>query len=191
VKQPSLPTNPAEQGNPTSRRLPVVLVTANAGSLAAAGATARLAGLIVVDGWSVADEPWDLSNAGVVVRGPIDDTVAESELVAVVVRGAGAILGLDARRDGGARLIDALRRAAPVLDWRSCPFMRLDAEQIELLHALASGRSARAAARSVHVSERTAHRRIADARAALAAPSTNTAAAEVAGAVRSWGPTPA
>jgi hypothetical protein len=166
-----------------------VFVTANAGSLAAAGATATLAGLTVIEGWSLADRAWDLSQDGLVVRGRVDDTALEVELVDVVVRGAGAIVGLDARRTGGARLIDALRRAAPVLDWRSCPFMKLDAEQIRLLHALASGCSARAAAREVHVSERTAHRRIADARAALDAASTNAAAAEVDGVVRAWQPT--
>jgi hypothetical protein len=141
----------------------------------------------VIDGWSSAGQPWDLAGAGVVVRGPLDETVAESELIDVVVRGAGAIVGVDVRRGAGARLIDALRRAAPVLDWRSCPFMKLDAEQIQLLHALACGRSARAAARDVHVSERTAHRRIADARSALNSTSTNAAAAEVDGVVRSWG----
>ena len=159
--------------------------------MAAAGATATLAGLTVVDGWSLAGQPWDLSSSGIVARGSLDDTIVESELIDVVVRGAGAIVGIDVRRGAGARLIDALRRAAPVLDWRSCPFMTLDAEQIQLLHALASGRSARAAARDVHVSERTAHRRIADARIALDAPSTNTAAAEVDGVVRSWGHTSA
>jgi DNA-binding NarL/FixJ family response regulator len=184
-----LPPNRAEHGGASAGRLPVVLVTANPDSLTAASATAQLAGLTVVEGWSLADGAWDLSHDGLVVRGQLDDSALESEVVNVVVRGAGAIVGLEARRRGDARFIDALRRAAPLLDWRSCPFMRLDAEQIRLLHALARGCSARAAAREVHVSERTAHRRIADARTALNATSTNAAAAEVDGVVRSWQPT--
>jgi DNA-binding CsgD family transcriptional regulator len=167
--------------------LPVVIVAAEPRSLDAATATAELAGLTVVDDWALDEEPWDLSRRPVVVRGPVGETTTENATVVdVVVRGAGAIIGVhpEPRRD--ARLLDALRRAAPLHDWRGCPLMSLDREQIELLYALASGRSTRAAARELNMSERTAHRRVADARGVLNATSTNAAAAEVVTAVRSW-----
>ncbi len=160
-------THTPDPRDDTDRR-PVVIVVPMPTSLAAATTTAELAGLTVVDGWAVDDGPWDLSHTRVVVRGLVGEGSTESELIDVVVRGAGAIVGIDPRPAGDARLLDALRRTAPLLDWRDCPLMTLDVEQLRLLHALAGGHTARAAARTLHVSERTAHRRIADARIALA-----------------------
>jgi len=163
----------------------VVLVRDEPGPRAAAATTAELAGLHTVDPHRVPDEPWDLSASGLVVDGVALD-VTESDLLDNVVRGAGAIVGVTSDAHVTARLLDALQRMAPVLDWRASPPMGLDAEQIHLLHALATGSSARAAARAVHVSERTAHRRIADARETLSATTTNAATADLLAAVRAW-----
>lgn len=168
------------------RRLPVVLVAARASSLDAARATAELAELDVVDGWAIPADPWDLASVGVVVRGLVDDDAVESDLVDAVARGAGAIVGIGRDQPGASRLLDALTRTAPVLDWIDCPLMTLGADQLLLLRALADGRSTRAAARASHLSERTAHRRIADARFALGIESTNEAAAEVDAVVHLW-----
>jgi hypothetical protein len=173
-------------GHTTGGHLPVVIVSDGPQALAAAGATAEVAGLRLARGWSLAMPPWDLSSDGVVVVGSLDGHSIEGELVDAVVRGAGAIVGIERRRRGVARLIEALRRNAPLLDWYECPTMHLDPEQIRLLHQLAIGSSAREAARVVHLSERTVHRRIADARELLKATSTNAAAAQVNAAVRAW-----
>jgi hypothetical protein len=167
-------------------RLPVVIVSDTSNALVAAATTAEVAGLRTSRGWSLAMPPWDLSNEGVVVVGSLDGHSIEGELVDAVVRGAGAVVGIDRRRRGVARLVEALRRTAPLLDWYECPTMHLDPEQIRLLHRLAIGASAREAARSVHLSERTAHRRMADARDLLEATTTNAAAAKVNAAVRAW-----
>jgi len=166
-----------------------VLVASTTRALDAARATAVLARLDVVDvvdGSSLPTDPWDVSTLGVVVRGRYGDAV-EAVLLDAVARGAGAIVGLDPDRPSPSRLVDALDRTAPVLDWIDCPLMTLGADQIRLLHALADGTSTRAAARSVHLSERTAHRRLADAKRALGFDATNAAAAEVDSAVRRWG----
>jgi hypothetical protein len=170
----------------TGGHLPVVIVADSPRTLAAAAATAEAAGLHTSRGWSLANPPWDLSGDGIVVVGSLDGHSIEGELVDAVVRGAGAIVAIDRRRRGVARLIEALRRTAPLLDWYECPTMHLDPEQIRLLHQLANGANAREAARVVHLSERTAHRRMADARDLLGATSTNAAAAQVNAAVRAW-----
>jgi hypothetical protein len=185
ARPPSLPSdNPPERA--VLPRLPVVLVAARTPSLDAARATAELAKLDVVDGWALPAEPWDVAPDGVVVRGRCDDDAVESELVDAVARGAGAIVGIDREQPGASRLIDALMRTAPVLDWIDCPLMTLGADQLLLLHALADGRSTRAAAHAAHLSERTGHRRIAAARFALGIESTNEAAAEVDAVVQLW-----
>jgi hypothetical protein len=170
----------------TGAHLPVVIIADSLRTLAAATATAEAAGLRTKRGWSVATPPWDLSQEGIVVVDSLDGHAIEGELVDAVVRGAGAIIGIDRRRRGVARLLEALRRTAPLLDWYECPTMQLDPEQIRLLHQLGNGASAREAARAVHLSERTAHRRMADARDLLGATSTNAAAAKVNAAVRVW-----
>jgi hypothetical protein len=163
-----------------------VLVAPRTPPLDAARATAELAGLDVVDGWALPDDPWDVAHKGLVVLGRCGDDAVESELVDAVARGAGAIVGIDRDGPGASRLLDALMRTAPVLDWIDCPLMTLGADQLLLLHALAEGRSTRAAARAAHLSERTAHRRIAHARFALGIESTNEAAAEVDAVLRVW-----
>jgi DNA-binding NarL/FixJ family response regulator len=165
----------------------VVLVRDEQGPRTAAAITAELAGLRTVDPLHVPDEPWDLSAADLVVLvDGVDPAAPERGLLDYVLRGTGAIVGVTSDARLTPRLLDALQRMAPVVDWRASPTMRLDAEQIHLLHALATGTSARAAARAIHVSERTAHRRIADARETLSAPTTNAAAADLLSVVRVW-----
>lgn len=181
-----MPTNPAEPTRPHPRRLPVVLVRPGPAPRRVAAETATLAGLTVVDARAVPPEPWDLSTADTVVVDGERRTTTDSELVDVVLRGAGAIVAVPAGTTVSARLLDALQRTAPVIDWTTSPAMILDVEQVRLLHRLATGSSARAAARALHLSERTAHRRIADARDTLGSLSTNAAAANVLAIVRTW-----
>jgi hypothetical protein len=167
-------------------RLPVVIVPDRPKAYAAASAIADAAGLHVRKGWSIPARPWDLAALGIVVAGPICPETDGDRLVDAVVRGAGAIVGFTVGERRSARLLDALRRVAPVLDHQGCHALRLDVEQIRLLQELAAGASAREAAEAVHLSVRTAHRRLAEARAALDAPSTMAAAAQVQSASHVW-----
>lgn len=181
-----MPTSPAEPARPHPRRLPVVLVRDGPVPQRVAAETAALAGLTVVDAGAVPVEPWDLATADTVVLAGERRTPNDSELLDVVLRGAGAIVAVPAGAPVSARLLDALQRTAPVIDWTTAPAMALDVEQVRLLHQLATGSSARAAARALHLSERTVHRRIADARDTLGSRSTNAAAADVLAIVRTW-----
>jgi hypothetical protein len=164
----------------------VVLVEHRGDTLDVARLVAEAAGRRVVAGWTLPPRPWDLGAAGIVVQGVLHDPNDDAALVDAVVRGVSAIVGVERSRPVPVRLLDALRRSAPVLDWRSCPVMGLDATQARLLIALANGRSTRDAASEMFLSLRTAHRRMAEARDALGAPSTNAAAAELAKAMRAW-----
>ena len=155
-------------------------------ALRAARTLAEAAGARVADGWVLPEQPWDLAAIRLVVQGSLERPSDEELLVSAVVRGAGAILDVDRDAHVTARLLDALKRIAPVLDWSACPTMRLDQTQIRLVARLANGASARSAAEAEHVSLRTAHRRIAEARNLLGASSTNAAAAELATAARAW-----
>jgi hypothetical protein len=169
---------------PERCRLPVVLVPRHA--LGVARALAETAGATVAEGWRLPERPWDLGAVKLVVLGSLERAPGDEHLVAAVVRGAGAIVGVDRGSPAPARLLDALRRAAPVHNWCDCPTMRLDPTQVRLLVQLATGASAQDAAESEHVSLRTAHRRLAEAREVLGASTTNAAAAELATALRTW-----
>lgn len=164
----------------------VVLVQDRGDTLEVARLVAEAAGRRVVTGWGLPARPWDLRGSGIVVQGVLGASDDDAALVDAVVRGAAAIVGVDESRPVPVRLLDALRRSAPVLDWRTCPVMGLDTTQARLLLALAKGRSTRDAASDMYLSLRTAHRRMAAARDALGVPSTNAAAAELAKAVRAW-----
>jgi hypothetical protein len=167
-------------------RLPVVLVPDQPQAYAAASAIAEATGLHVRRGWAVPARPWDLATLGLVVAGSIGAPGDDDRLVDAVVRGTGAIVGFSSSCANTSRLRAALRRVTPVLDHQDCPVLRLDVEQIRLLQQLATGASTRRAADAVHLSVRTAHRRLAEARALLDAPSTMSAAAEVQSAARVW-----
>jgi hypothetical protein len=165
--------------------LPVVVVPDNAKAYAAASAIAEATGLHVRKGWTLPVRPWDIAELGLVVVGPAC-AEREDDLLDAVVRGAGAIVGFGTEDGRTARLRDALRRVAPVLDHQECHVLRLDVEQIRLLQQLAIGADTRAAADAVHLSVRTAHRRLAEARATLDAPSTMSAAVQVKSASSVW-----
>jgi DNA-binding NarL/FixJ family response regulator len=170
-----------------ARKSPVVVLVNDQGDrLEVARLVAEAAGRRVVTGWELPARPWDLSAAGIVVQGVLHAAADDVALVDAVVRGVGAIVGVEESRPVPVRLLDALRRSAPVLDWRPCPVMDLDATQARLLIALADGRSTRDVASTMFLSLRTAHRRMAEARDALGVPSTNAAAAEVAKSMRAW-----
>jgi DNA-binding NarL/FixJ family response regulator len=89
-----------------------------------------------------------------------------ASIVTAAVEGAPLLVVLP---DGGlsARLVDALRRAAVVDDWRDEPAAALRPEELMLLHALGTGLTTAGAARRANVSLRTAFRLLSEARHTL------------------------
>jgi hypothetical protein len=173
---------------PASRPAPVVVITDEVGRMATTCAIAQAAGRLVINGWQLPANPWDVAPHSVVVSGYLAGGSTETELVDAVVRGAGAIIGVPPDVEPPARLVDALQRVTSVVEASECPTLMLDAAQVHLLVEIARGKNAAEAARSAHLSVRTAHRRIAEAREILGAGSTNAAAAVVADALRFWAP---
>lgn len=93
-----------------------------------------------------------------------EDTAAS--IVTATVEGTPLLVAIP--EDGfAARLVDALRRAAVVDDWRDEPAASLRPEELVLLHALGTGQTAVEAARLANVSRRTAFRLLSEARHTL------------------------
>ncbi|MCB1038950.1 MAG: hypothetical protein KDA94_05395, partial [Acidimicrobiales bacterium] len=89
-------------------------------------------------------------------------------------------------------VLDDLRRLWTVDDWRGAgpthPVDALGEVQIRLLAHLADGASTNVAARAVHLSVRSAHRRVAETVAALGDPSSTAALGRVSARLRELGP---
>lgn len=144
---------------------PLVVVEASPRAAAAARRVVESAGWRVIDGWRT--EP------DVVCAGVVDDAASAAEALLAAVGGAGLIIEARADRDLVDRLVDDLRRLGPVEHCTHEPgFAVLTAEERDLLALLADGLTLGAAARSLHVSRRTADRRLAGARARLGVEST-------------------
>jgi hypothetical protein len=108
----------------------------------------------------VPDEPFDLT--GVTVVADVADPSTASAVLRAVVRGADALVHVDV--PDAPAFLDALGRIADV---RVLTPPAIDADQRRLLALLADGLTASEAARRAGMSLRTAHRRLAAARAAL------------------------
>jgi hypothetical protein len=121
-------------------------------------ADAELAGAVPIA--VVPAEPFDLT--GTTVVADVIDPATASAVLRAVVRGADALLRVDVP-DVHA-FLDALGRIADV---RAVAPPAIDADQRRLLTLLAGGLTASDAARRTGLSLRTAHRRLAAARAAL------------------------
>jgi DNA-binding CsgD family transcriptional regulator len=149
------------------------IVLEGAGGAAVDAAAAELAadGRAVVRGW-VAPGP-----GRTVCVGRVSDVRDASAAVLAAVRGARLVADADAPREVIDQLCDDLRRIGDV-DHRigrsavPAPGAALSGEQRALLAHLLAGATLGDAARSLHISRRTADRRLAAARAALAARST-------------------
>lgn len=158
----------------------VFVVAERARAVAVATARAQFRGLTPVHGWSAAAP-------GLVCCGGV--RCAEDAAAAVLAALAGAELIIDASGLTGEpamidQLCDDLRRLGTVVhhtaDDRD-PAEALDDDQLELLVLLARGRSLGQAAADLHLSRRTADRRLAAARDALGVRATVQAVALVRG----------
>lgn len=135
-----------------------------------AGAVERACREATADGWRVVD---DVAQAGpgTVWRGVVDGPASAGQAVLAAVSGAGVVVAGTADREVLDRLCDDLRRLGP-LDHRFGEPAQLTAEEAALLAQLLAGVSLGEAARRLHLSRRTADRRLATGRRTLGAAST-------------------
>ncbi len=104
-----------------------------------------------------------------VFTGAVRDANEAAEALLAAVGGAGVVVHALADREVIDRLVDDLRRLGPV-DHRTgepAPGPGLTADERRLLDALAQGRTLGEAAAELHLSRRTADRRLASAREKL------------------------
>jgi DNA-binding CsgD family transcriptional regulator len=140
---------------------PLVVVEASERALARAVREVEQAGARVVEGWR--------HDGTVVCTGVVRDEADAAEALLAVVAGAGLVVHAQAERDVIDRLVDDLRRFGPV-DHRTAepaPGPGLTADERRLLDLLAEGRTLGDAAKELHLSRRTADRRLASARVKL------------------------
>jgi DNA-binding CsgD family transcriptional regulator len=144
---------------------PLVVVEGSSRGLAAVRRELEQAGLTVVDGWQ--------GRPGVVSSGVVEDALGAAEALLAAIGGAGVVIDARADRDVTDRLLDDLRRLGAVDHRIGDPELPvLTAEERELLALLAAGTTLGSAAARLHLSRRTADRRLAQARGKLGAATT-------------------
>lgn len=161
---------------------PVFVVAERPRAVTVARARAELRGLAPVDGWRAAAP-------GVVCCGRVGGEEDAGGAVLAALAGAELIIDATGRTSDPAvidKLCDDLRRLGTVVHHTSeadgvDPAEALDDDQLDLLMLLALGRSLGQAAADLHLSRRTADRRLAAARAVLGVRATTQAVALVRG----------
>ncbi len=145
---------------------PFVIVQGSREAFAAAVEEAERAGWVLHHGW----DPPSFDDQRHVCVGEISGPDEASGALLAAVHGSGLVVLALAPPEVMERLAEDLRRIGPVSyrgDERAEPSARLDEEQELLLDLLASGTSVTDAARQLHISRRTAERRLATARTAF------------------------
>ena len=130
-----------------------------AGSLTAAG-------WVVRTGFVLPDEPWDLARRKWACQGTVAGDSGAQAATWALVRGCALIVAIDP--GGPPDFLDDLRRAGRLEQFSvDVATAALSPVEQALLTALAEGQSIQQAAAALYLSDRTAQRRIASARAAL------------------------
>lgn len=135
--------------------------------------------LLEIGGWTIS-RGFQLPSAewfvgGVVCTGGVTSATDAALAVLAAVRGAGLVVTVTAREEVIELLVDDLSRIGTVNFWptdESGPLRELTVEQWCLLELLAQGRTLADTAAILHLSRRTADRKLAAARVALGAKST-------------------
>lgn len=150
---------------------PLLVVEASAGALESARRELERAGHAVVDGWA--------GGAEAVCCAPVRNHEEAAAALLAALEGRGLLVHALAERDVVDRLVEDLRRLGPVEHRTSEPAPRvpLTPDERGLLDLLAAGRTLGEAAAELHLSRRTADRRLASARLKLGAASTAAAVA--------------
>ena len=137
---------------------PLVVVEGSEQALAHALREVERDGVRVVQGW--------LNDGTVVSSGAVCDAADAAEALLAAVAGAGLVVHAQAERDVIDRLVDDLRRLGPVDHRTAEPDSgpELTPDERRLLDRLAEGKTLGDAAAELHLSRRTADRRLASAR---------------------------
>lgn len=144
-------------------------------------AAAELSGLgwSVLDGWRLPEEPWNVSAARVACTGAVPDAENARAAVLAAARGAAIVALVEVAGEHACALFDDLSRLGSVeVRTPESPLgvvLGLDPDQAALLDLLASGATVAEASRTLFLSRRSAHRRLAAARRALGARSNDAA----------------
>ena len=161
---------------------PRLIVCRSASLLLAVRAELAVAGWTLQHDLTVPDQPWSREGEGLACTGTVTNSAQLVESVTLLLRGitvAVEVADADLARD----LWDQGRRVAvaELFDDRERPVADgLSAIHLELLLRMSAGDVVARAARHCHLSERTAARRLAEARRALGARTTAEAAVRVA-----------
>lgn len=139
------------------------------------------------DGFALPESPWRVDHLRWVCVGVVDDGPSAEAAVEAHARGAGLLVAVELPAAARVQFLDDLRRAAvsdplaldaPVVVFDpNASAALLSSVQTALLDALAEGNTLAASARSLHLSTRTGHRRLAEARATLGVSTTAAAIA--------------
>jgi DNA-binding CsgD family transcriptional regulator len=119
--------------------------------------------------WRLPERDWSVSDSRLVCCGRVVTFDDVSAALLAAVRGAGVVALVEPEAEPGMRLREELRSLGPVEERvrRHGDVTELSLEQIELCRLLGRGLSLTDAATQLHLSRRTAFRRLADVRAAL------------------------
>jgi DNA-binding CsgD family transcriptional regulator len=119
--------------------------------------------------WRLPEHDWSVSDARVVCCGPVSTFDDVSDVLLAAVRGAGIIARIEAGAEPARRLLEELGSLGEVEERarRHGDVTELSLEQIELCRLLGRGLSLADAATQLHLSRRTAFRRLASVREAL------------------------
>ena len=143
------------------------------------------AGMSIVSGWRLPDEPWDLTRRRIACAGRVASQADLEDALVAAARGASLVVEGPVPAELFAPLAEDLRRLGVVEHRRS---NGLDAQQRRILTLLGEGLSVREAAAQLFISRRTADRRLAAARAALGVGTNNEAVVAVARHASGEGP---
>jgi hypothetical protein len=141
---------------------PLIVVEDDAGYDAACAETAGA-------GWAM-QAPGGDNGVGILTVMTVADRADAQAAVLLAIGGAGLLIRADAERSLADDLVEDLGRIGPVRLIDSTSAVRLDPDTWRLVHALAGGATVAVAARALHMSIRTANRRLTDAKAAFHAP---------------------
>jgi len=140
----------------------LLVVEASEWAFAQAVDNVRRTGARVVSGWQ--------RDPAIVCVGTIRDSGDAAEALLAAVAGAGLVVHADAPRDVIDRFVDDLRRLGPAEHQTADPPpLNLTADERRLLDALVDGRTLGQAAAALHLSRRTADRRLRSAKSKLGA----------------------
>lgn len=130
------------------------------------------AGWHVHDGFSVPDQPWDLTTRHLICQGTITDETEAVAAVTALTRGVGLAVSLTVTGDLRFRLLEDLHQLASVTEAAPTEDDGLDDDHQRLIGLLVDGATVTEAARQLNMSRRTAGRRLIEIRAVLGVDST-------------------